>query len=226
MINNNRNQEWFDIDKFFKSVEKGMKTEKKKSGVMLTEGEFRRDTQKETSKKKNYLSKEVLYDGMKRYHELRDKLDGITSMRGSSKVALRKELKKTRDEMLVSYEKLARGITRGYSYAKVQEADKDDMVMFAIIRGLSIGVEGKQSYGKEYWSRFDYKNRYNVFAFWTTQIRNFFRIWFNAEKKYQGIKYDVLDEEKNQFFYDASELYGIKGIAYPKKEDEDYEDNA
>lgn len=159
--------------------------------------------------KKDYVNKTVLYDGMVHYIELREK---INSGNGSDDTIA--EFKKLRDTMVIKYHRVAKHLVNSFHFRLWQKADREDMVNFAVLKALSIGVEGRRNYGKEYWTRFDIENNDNVFAFWTTQIKNFFWQYVKDSLGNDDFKWDVLENIKGQFEYDNINKHGCPSASF------------
>lgn len=188
------------IDKEEKKIEKELK---------LTPNVYK-DTLKKLrtiKEKRDFFDKEEMIDLLKKYCALRDSIENNEIESQEELEDLRKMKKILRDTLMEGYIKIARKLLRHTHFKYYSEEFKSDLIGDAVVKALSVGCEGKNNFGKEYFTRFDFDNRDNLFSLWTQQIKNFFYQTINEIYEQNNIKWENLENIVDQFNYDNKNIH-------------------
>jgi len=101
--------------------------------------------------------------------------------------------------LVESYYLVAKKLINSKNFYMYSQDNKNDMISESVIKGLSIGKEGRSNYGIPYFARFDPNRTDNVFSFFSQMIGNFFIQYLNGHYEYENIKQSNLERMINDF---------------------------
>lgn len=196
------------------------KVEEKEEKVLVSH--VYKDTlkkERKTTEKRDFVNKVDLYKKVKRYQVLQR-----NKFKGKLKEEDEIEYKYLRDYLILKYVAVAKKLLNHSHFRSYSDEEKEDMAMYALIKGLSVGLEGRSNYGTEYFIRFDTANRDNVFAFWTQVIKIFYYQYLNEHYRESNIKQNVLESMVEQFDYDCKNVHGCPGAKFQLCDGSEQED--
>lgn len=191
--------------------------EKKKRVVTIYKDTLKQE--RKTKEKRDFVNKQDLFKKVKRYKILQR-----MNHRGTIQEEHKIEFKFLRDYLILKYREVAKKLTNHSHFRNYTNEEKEDMIAYAIIRALGIGLQGRSNYGVEYFVRFDTEKHDNVFSFWTQVIKCFFYQYLNNYYGEKNVKQVVLQSMIDQFEYDAKEIHGCPGAKFQLSDGVDFDD--
>lgn len=171
----------------------------------------------------HYVDGELIYSKGKRYYHLfmRD----LEYTRNGVLPALtpeeKREMKKLAEFLILEYRKIAQNACRHRSFFSYPNADKEDLVSFAVERALNIGIEGNSNYGLPYFIRFKWGEKTNLFAFWWQMVKVFFYQYLNDYYRNSNTKQEVLQQMMHDFEHETREIHGCYGVKFQLADGQD-----
>ncbi|HPB34353.1 MAG TPA: hypothetical protein PLW61_06285 [Caldisericia bacterium] len=191
--------------------------EKKKRVVTIYKDTLK--IERKTKEKRDFVDKQDLFKKIKRYKILQ-RMNHRGTIQDENKI----EFKFLRDYLILKYREVAKKLTNHSHFRNYTTEEKEDMIAYAIIRALGIGIQGRSNYGVEYFVRFDPEKHDNVFSFWTQVVKCFFYQYLNNYYGEKNVKQVVLQSMIDQFEYDAKEIHGCPGAQFQLADGMDSED--
>jgi hypothetical protein len=156
-----------------------------------------KNTEKEKRDKKqdnDYSDKKVLYKKMVEFQNLFNMIVEYDEDKNTESLDLLQEMKKeVQDFLLLEYYKIANRFVGHPNFKNYTKEQKEDMIGYALIKAMSIGLPGNSNYGIPYFARFNTKKYNNVFSFYTQQIGNFFIQCIKDHYSYEEKKWKNLN---------------------------------
>ena len=176
-----------------------------------------RDILKKTrnkSRSKDEINKRVLYLALMRYRSFYERLKKMRKWKQTPELIEKIKsyeclMKKAREDVMELYITTAKILTRHHHFVGYTPQFKYDMVLDALVKGLSIGKEGNHNYGLMYMARFNFSRGTNVFSWWQQQIKHFFYLIIGDMYKFKNNMQVEFLRIVSQFDYDAINVHGV-----------------
>lgn len=187
---------------------KKIKERVKKDGPIVFRDTLKKE--RKAKEKRDFFDKELVLEILKEYCMIVEILENeeLDTRQRDILITQRKEI---RDWLIIQYYHLAKHLTKHSHFRGYDEQTKKDLIQESISRAMSIGKEGKSNYGVEYFTRFNFEEHDNVFAFWTQQIKTFFYQQINENNDYKNIQEENLEIMMEQAEYDNKNIHGCPG---------------
>lgn len=171
---------------------------------------MQREKRQGGSKGRDFVDNDKAYAIAREYRSLVNKtLKGYTLT--DEEIKRKKQL---REAVILTYTTMAKKLVKHSDFSGYSLHDKEDMVGEAVVRALSIGLEGHSKYGIEYLIRFNFAEKNNIFAFWTQVIKIFFYQWLNEHYGNINIKRSNMEQMVYDFEYDCDKNLGLPGVKF------------